>query len=55
VIKREIHIFEHKGEQTVREAAILLGKLPKGWKLQTFAYDQDTWVAEVHGPGVGVQ
>lgn len=50
----ETHRFEHYGKQTVAEAAVLIGKLPNGWKLKRLEYVTEygvgSWVAFVEGP-----
>lgn len=56
--KVETHRFEHFGDNTVRTAAQLLGKLPNGWVLKSFAhrveYGIGSWVAVVEGPTVDI-
>lgn len=56
--KVETHRFEHKGDQTVAVAAELIGKLPNGWTLKRFEYQNEypggTWTAVVQEPEVNL-
>lgn len=50
-VKQETQRFKHYGEQTVRDAAELIAKLPNGWRLISFRWDVGiaAWVAVVQG------